>query len=116
MMMIPAYTRAVFCRTRRIGGITNYFMVLYNGFNFFYKFTGGLKLSFRFLNGYDIEVPIVGLFAVEFRSLQPLTRILANLAALDEILIEQGNDPGMFGAVEALHSEQRPGGREYGII
>lgn len=73
-------------------------------------------MSFRFVNGYDIEIAIVGLFAVEFRALQPLTRVLANLAALDEMLIEQGNDPGMFGTVQALRSEQCPGGRENGII
>ena len=37
---------------------------LYGGFCFFDKFPGGLNLSFRFVNGYDIEIAIVGLFAV----------------------------------------------------
>jgi len=36
--------------------------------------------------------------------------------ALDKMLIEQGNNPGMFGAIQLLYSKKRPCCREYSVI
>jgi hypothetical protein len=67
-----------------------------------------LNLSLRFLNGYKIEIAVIGLFTIEFRPFEPLARLLWNDSGFDELLIEEGDYAGMFRAIELPCCQQRP--------